>query len=253
MTEAVGSGGGFRAGLLERLFRRADQDGSNAVGSDEIQRLLNNSDAKAAAKIVETHDTNADGSLSLEEFSGARLAPETMQGLLTVQEYRAAARADRQADDRAVIDAMFARADVDGDGALSRDEFDAERALQFAATLDAGDEVPQHMFAVMPGAFDDQVSKDEIMLGRRLMDVADAIKLDDPDIDPELLERLKAVRPLDPRGGGEPTAPRPDTATVMRDTVNSADLTEALVARLLKQLEASATAVAAGQSIDGEV
>jgi hypothetical protein len=242
MTEGAIGGGSFGPGLLGRLFQRADADRNNAVSAEEIAGLLPDSaDPDAARGVVSRHDQDGDGQLSLVEFSVVTMAPATMASLLSVQEYKAASREERLADDKAAIDALFARADLDGDGLLSRAEFDAERALQFAQALDDG-EIPQHGFAALPSAAEDGCfTRDEVMVGRRLIDVLDPINLDDPDLDPALRERVEAVRRLKPinEGATEPPPPPPpqDIETVLGEVVRNAELTDALIARLIRQLE----------------
>ena len=233
----IGSvGGGFRTGLLERLFARADSDQN--VGADELAGLMSGDDASTRARaILSARDADGDDQLTLAELTGANLTPETLSGLLSVQEYAAADRANRAADDRKATDAFFTSADIDGNGQLSKDEFDAERALRMAQSLDSGEPAPQHLFAVLPGALDDkQITRDELMVGRRLIDVAKPGSLDDPNFDPELAERLKQLVP--PQGEAEaPPPPPPELSTVMGNAVRSTQLTQALIARLIRQLE----------------
>lgn len=233
----VGSvGGGFRAGLLERLFTKADSDKSQTVGADELAGLLSGEDASTkASAILASRDLDGDNQLTLAELTGGTLAPETFASLLSAQEYVDADGGARQADNRKALDDFFDRADLDGDGKLSRDEFDAERTLRMAQSLDTDDAVPQHLFAVMPQALDDDViSRDELMLGRRLVDMAKAVSLDDLALDPKLVERLKA---LHPQGGSETPPPSLDPVAAMGDAVREADLTHTLIARLIQQLE----------------
>jgi|GEM_PF-1677508 hypothetical protein len=235
-----GVSGGLRNGLLQRLFARADSDQSQTLRVDELAGLMSGENATTrAGAIVAVYDQDGDSQLTSAELTGRDFAPETLAGLLSVQEYAAADRDGRQADDRAVVDDFFTRADIDGNGLLSKDEFDAERALGMAQSLDAGAAVPQHLFAVRPGAFDDDViTKDEVLLGRRLVDVAKAVSMDDVNLDPEMLARLAALKDLQP-DPATPAAPPVDPATVLGDAVRSAELTQTLIARLMRQLELS--------------
>ncbi|WP_108459381.1 EF-hand domain-containing protein [Devosia naphthalenivorans] len=241
MTNAVVSSITFQTGLLERLFQRLDQDQSQFVGAEELAGVLTGGDAaQRARQIVVSHDQDRDGRLTLAELGAAKLGPETMSSLLSVQEFKAAPRAERDADNRTAVDELFARADLDGDGKLSLEEFDAERTVQFAQALDRGETSPQHMFGALREAVEDGfLSKDEIMVGRRLIDVADPVDLNNPDLDPELADRLKRVELAMSRfsePGGEPKTPT-DTAAVLGNAVRSADFTEALMMRMLRQLE----------------
>lgn len=237
MTTA-GIGAGFRSGLLERLFAKADLDQSKSVSAEELAGLISGDDAPArASAMIADHDTDGDNHLSLAELTGSKLAPETLSSLLSEQEYAAADRAGRVTDDRKAADEFFASADIDGDGALSRDEYDAERTLRMAASLDAEETAPQHMFAVMRSAIDDgKITRDEIMVGRRLIDVAKPLSLDDPDLDPEVVEMLKNLPPM-PKETGTPETAQPEPATVLGNAVRTAELTQALITRLIRQLE----------------
>lgn len=248
-----GIGGGLRAGLLERLFQHADRNRNQSVGVDEIAALLSGDTADAVARtVVADQDQNGDGELTLAEFAHGRLASETMTGLLSAQEYAEANRSERRADDQRAVEALFARADLDGDGFLSQEEFDAERVLQFARSLDTGEAAPQHMLmAFRRDAGDGKFSKDEILVGRRLVDMLKPVSLDDPNFDPEWRERLKALRPVTPANpdpDAAPIAERPSVTEVLSDAVRSAELTETLIARLIQQLE-RATATPPTQDI----
>ncbi|MGB3339088.1 MAG: EF-hand domain-containing protein [Devosia sp.] len=208
------------------------------IGAEELAGMLSGEDAPArASAILSKHDLDGDDKLTLAELTHGNLAPETLASLLSRQEYATADRAGRLADDRNAVDDFFARADIDGDGQLSKDEFDAERLLRMAQSLDAGEYAPQHMFGILPGAMeDDVIARGEIPIGRRLVDVATPVKLDEANMDPKLVERLKNLRHLS--GEAEtPGPPRPDTPTALGNAVRSAELTQTLIARLIQQLE----------------
>ena len=237
-TQSIG--GGLRAGLLQRLFDKVDQDKNQSIVASELAGVMSGDDtATRAAAIVARNDTDGDGQLTAAELSAGKLAPETLAGLLSAQEYAAADRKDRQADDRKAVDDFFAHADSDGDGNLSRDEFDAERTLRMAQSLDAGETAPQHMFVALRSATDgDVITKNEIAVARRLSDVVKPISPDDPDLDPEIAARLAALpHPLPPTEGATPAPAPVDTATAMGDAVRGAALTQTLIARLIRQLE----------------
>lgn len=219
--------------MLERLFGRADADKNGTLDASELAGLMGgNEKPDRAAALIARHDQDNDQLLSLAEVTGAQLTPDTLSGLLTAQEYAAAGREDRRADDQEAVDAFFAQADLDGNGALSREEYDAGRMLGIAEGLDAGGDTPQHMFVVSSEALaDGTVARDEIMVARRLIDVARPISLDDPDLDPEVVDLLKTLPK--PETPDAPTEEPPSLA----DTVAKADFTQALIDRLIRMLE----------------
>ena len=235
-TQSIG--GGLQAGLLQRLFAKADQDQNQSVSAAELASLMSGKDtATRAAAIVVNRDLDSDGQLTMAELSTGKLAPETLSGLLSRQEYVAADRGGRLADDRNAVDDFFTQADSDGDGKLSKDELDAERTLRMARSLDDGEAAPQHMFGAMRGAADDGViTKDELLVGRRLIDIAKAVSADDPHLDPELAKRLPTLQRLK-EDAETPQGPPEDTTTVLSNAVRSAELTQTLISRLLRQLE----------------
>lgn len=85
------------AGHMQARFDGADSDGDGALSRDELIARMTERQAERMAKyadhMIERHDANADGKLSIDEM-----------------------RADRQGK-------MFKRADTDGDGAISAEEF----------------------------------------------------------------------------------------------------------------------------------
>lgn len=84
------------AGHMQARFDGADSDGDGALSRDElIARMANYAD-----HMIERHDANADGKLSIDEM-----------------------RADRQGK-------MFKRLDTDGDGAISAEEFAKMREMR---------------------------------------------------------------------------------------------------------------------------
>lgn len=230
-----GIGSGHRAGLLERLFAKADADSSAGLDAGELAALMPDDDAAGrAGALVKQHDRDADGHLSLAEVTEATLTPETLSGLLSIAGYAAASRTEREEDDAKAIDAFFDRADLDGDGSLNQAEYDAGRVAEMAESLDSGAAAPQHMFVVQPDALSDgKLSRDEIMVARRLMDVATPVSLDDPNLDPELVEAIRNLPPPEPPAEDAPA----EAETVLADTIRSADLTQALIERLIRQLE----------------
>ena len=96
---------------LAEQFRRADADGNGMLSRAEAERA-----APLLAKQFDAIDANRDGQISPEEIRAVR---------------RAGRGSARGAQAGAKFELYFARADTDGDGALSRAE--AERGLRRVA------------------------------------------------------------------------------------------------------------------------
>ena len=90
------------AAHMQARFEGADTNGDGALSEAELLARINERMAKRAQKYVahmlERHDANGDGSLSMEEMKSKRAGK------------------------------MFSRMDADQDGAVSKEEFDAMRA-----------------------------------------------------------------------------------------------------------------------------
>ncbi|SEM98137.1 Ca2+-binding protein, EF-hand superfamily [Roseovarius tolerans] len=92
------------SGHMQSRFDGADTDGDGALSRDELVARMMERRAERmgnyADHMIERHDANADGKLSMDEM-----------------------RADRQGK-------MFKRVDADGDGAISADEFAKMREMR---------------------------------------------------------------------------------------------------------------------------
>lgn len=110
---ALGAASGKGSRLAEQ-FKRADADGNGVLSRAEAERGM-----PRFARNFDAIDTNRDGDL----------APEEIRAWLKAQRSRA------KANTRSRFEEHFARADADGDGALSRAE--AESAMpRIAAKFD---------------------------------------------------------------------------------------------------------------------
>jgi Ca2+-binding EF-hand superfamily protein len=102
------------AAVKDQVFKAFDADQDGKVSAQEIAKLGNNDPGKLADKqaMVSAFDRNGDGALDAGEFGASRLLDsKNLQTLLGVQ------------DEAGVADWLIARADTDGDGALSADEY----------------------------------------------------------------------------------------------------------------------------------
>ncbi|CAN7292427.1 EF-hand domain-containing protein [Caulobacter sp. LjRoot300] len=102
------------AAVKGQAFKAFDADQDGKVSAQEIAKLGNNDPDKLADKqaLVSAFDRNGDGALDTSEFGASRLLDgKNLQTLLGVQ------------DEAGMANWLIARADTDGDGTLSADEY----------------------------------------------------------------------------------------------------------------------------------
>lgn len=102
------------AAVKDQVFKAFDADQDGKVSAQEIAKLGNNDPDKLADKqaMVSAFDRNGDGALDVAEFGASKLLDnKNLRTLLGVQ------------DEAGVADWLIARADTDGDGTLSADEY----------------------------------------------------------------------------------------------------------------------------------
>ena len=159
-----------------RFIAQADTNGDGDLDRDELAAI----DPKADFEdIIKAHDADGDGILSTDELPKGAFSPMLFEQLLNAQEYRDATPEARAADNAKAVAQLFARADIDGDGVLSRDEWDAERALNMSRYADGGEAadvsflVSRQVWEGLSSAGEDgeQVAglrPEDIMVGRRM-------------------------------------------------------------------------------------
>ena len=119
-----------------RFIDRADVNGDGNLDREEMEAI----DPKADFdKIIAEHDANGDGVLNSDELPKGAFSPMLFEQLLNAQEYRDATPDTRATDDAKAVAQLFERADLDGDGVLSQEEWDAERALGMSRFADGGE------------------------------------------------------------------------------------------------------------------
>ena len=238
MTE-IGSVGGA---LMSRLFALADKDRDNSVSGAEMSALLESVGQKSRAEtIMAAQDGNGDGALGADEWPTKLLSDETIGQLLSAQDYKALSAEGRAALTQQAKDAYFARADVDGNGVLSRDEIAADRAMNEANYLDSG-ALPNVAMMFRAGADQNAITKDDILVGQRL-DMSGIEPMKPEDMDASLKEafaraqRIVTTYPEDNKPADEAAsaAPVAETPEDMRQRVSSAEFTTALLSRLMAQ------------------
>ncbi len=200
---AITSGGTLTQQLYQQLFDRLNTNADDALSFDEMSAAgTGSSKAEAAFKAL---DTNGDGRVVRAEMTpSSTFGADTLNAMLSAQTDQAPQTQEE------IIKALFARADADGDGALSADEMKAEAAIKQAAALDAGYS-PDVTYLKVAGDSDGLLQRDEIMVARRLHIPASAIKSID-ELPVGIAERLQdATRAYgaEPAGGGQVSPPQP--------------------------------------------
>jgi len=100
--------------VKQQIFKAFDADQDGLVSAEELAKLGNKDPAKLAdtQAMVSVFDRNGDGTLDQREFGASRLLDgQNLKTLLGVQ------------DEAGVVGWLVSRADADGDGALSADEY----------------------------------------------------------------------------------------------------------------------------------
>lgn len=132
------SGMAVDGAVKQQVFKAFDADQDGLVSAEELAKLGNNDPANPAKladgqSMVSVFDRNGDGALDQREFGASRLLDgQNLKTLLGVQ------------DEAGVIGWLVSRADTDGDGALSADEYATVAAPTRAGRIDAdGKAVPE--------------------------------------------------------------------------------------------------------------
>lgn len=190
---AITGGGGLTQQLYGKLFERLNTDGDDALSRAEVGAAggVSAKDAEAAFKAL---DADGDGRVVRAEMAPSdRFAVDTINTMLVAQE------AVTPENDRKIVAHLFARADLDGDGALSAEEMDAERAVRRSASVDAGYS-PNQLFLARDLDGDGLLRPDEVLVGHRVK-----LKLggDPIRVDPA----QAAIRPVSIHGDAGQIAP----------------------------------------------
>lgn len=252
--------------VWQRFIASADTDGNGSLSEDELAALSPDTASEKIAQIVSQRDANGDGVLSADELPKGAFSTMAFEHLLNAQEYRDATSVERREDDARAIADLFARADVDGNGVLSDDEWSAERALSMSAWADSGD-MPEIALIARTTSLSNVTNPsgltkidiptengadesaepapeglrpEDFMVGRLLS----ASLNPTTEIPQEIADRLAELKradglPMD----DQPSAPILDPETVRQDVmarVENTPMSSAFMVRLLMSLEATA-------------
>lgn len=170
--------GGLTQQLYQRVFDHLDVDKSDGLSIDELKAAGGEKQDYAAA--FKTLDADTDGKISRAEMTGSSVAlsNNTLSALVEAQATTTprtalaankgtlslldGARSEQETQD---INALFARADVNGDGKLSDAEWEAEKALRRASSLDSG-AISGPVFMAVDANGDGLTSTDEVRSAR---------------------------------------------------------------------------------------
>lgn len=229
--------------MYQKMFAQVDANADGTVSRDELGAIKTKTPASgqtapAIADVFAALDRNSDGGLQSGEFTPDKLFANTTLGtMLSAQEYRDADAEARATADRAAVEALFERADLDGDGLLNQDEMDAEKALRRAETLDTG-KLPEVAYLMRVDS-DGKLTPDDVMVGRMLsMSGLKAVEMP-----PDLLARLDRIKEIAARGSGEdvkPTRGLDDLRAEVQAELDTKPLSTAMISRLFARLSADA-------------
>lgn len=231
--------------IWQRLVTQGDRNADNRLDKAELDAVQADTKTKTdMAAIISAYDTDGDGGLTADELPSAPLGTMTFGALLDYQTYCASDVAGRAADDARIVDAMFARADVDGDGVLSKSEWDAEKAMRQTRWLmgEAQDDDP--VFIVRMGANEEALRREDIAGGRAMRLKVTPIPWD--QLPADVREEIEAHRKALAEYRKTHPAPTPLTPEERRQQVTakllSTPLDTSYMTRLLAQLSASIAA-----------
>ncbi|WP_370677965.1 hypothetical protein [Pleomorphomonas sp. PLEO] len=239
MSSAAGSSG-ITSQIWQRLVRQGDTNSDNNLSKAELDTLKagfkDNADIE---QIIRSFDKDGDQNLSSSELPSSPLDVEMLGPMLDWQEYGKADATTRSEDDKRVVDSLFARADVDGDGFLSKDEMEAESTLRRTRSLEGKSADSDPVYMIRPDADRDHLSPEDFLVGRRIP--SDRLKIIPPEKVPA--EVREAIQKAAEEWKSSPDYQKPLTAEEQRqksvDGVLSTPLSAAYISRLLSQLSAA--------------
>jgi hypothetical protein len=152
MSSAAGSSG-ITSQIWQRLVKQGDANSDNNLSRDELDTLKAGfKDNPDIEQIIRSFDKDGDQNLSSSELPSSPLDVEMLGPMLDWQEYGKADAATRSEDDKRVVDSLFKRADVDGDGFLSKDEMEAESTLRRTRSLEGKGTDSDPFYMIRPDA-----------------------------------------------------------------------------------------------------
>lgn len=245
MTSISGSPG-IAQQVWQRFVKAADQDGDQKLSGQELKAFsVDGIDDGTVERLLQTFDADGDGAIAAQEILANPYQPQETPAPLDIADIASLSREERDAMSREDVASLFERADVDGDGLLSKEEWQAERAMAQSRYLDSANEPAGVVYAIHKNGDWDYLSPEDVSAGRRLT----GLKLVAPeDMPPEMRERMEEVREMSKKITSDPDYKAPPTAeqreAAIRNNVLNTPLAGAFGSRLLAQLVASLDAAA---------
>lgn len=241
MSTAAGSSG-ITNQVWQRIIRQGDTNADKALSKGEIEAL------KAAFKdkvdidqIIRSLDTDGDQSLNSSELPSSPLDVDMLGPMLDWQDYAKADASTRDEDNKRIVASLFERADVDGDGFLSKDEMEAERTLRRTRWLEGQATDADPVFLINVDADQDRLSPEDFVVLRSIP--FDHLKVTPPENLPvEVREAMQKMEEWK-NSPDDQSDQKPLTEEERRqqavDSVLNAPLTATYIGRLLAQLSAA--------------
>jgi len=240
---SINATGTLNQQLYTRLFDRLNTNGDDALSLDEIG-ADNAGSVEDSDKIFKALDADSDGRVIRSEMTpSSSFGAETLASLITAQ-----SDTDPAESDTAALTALFARADLDGDGALSEDEMNAEGALRRAAAVDAG-YMAGPIFVPNDKNRDGLLTQDEIGVAQQIKTLAlpdSAIRFFD-ELPQEQQQQLQSARermglpPIEPKTDEEKVAQRAQWAADRAERASGPEGTTSFLSREIEDLRAKAS------------
>lgn len=234
--------------LWQRAFSKADVNADGALNQEEF--LVVAPDGEEAAAVFVTLDTDGDGQLKLDELpQDSSLLPQAYMGI-DVYDFIALSSEEKAAEDKAAVAYLFDDADIDGNGELSHQEWDAYTTMNMAAFVDHGASALDQRPMLIKRVDSDNMKPEDFGVARPLTGL-EPIKME--DMPPEFQARYEAMQErfakmetymteqhgTDWREIHSPA--REEPVLTLPERVQQAPMTSALMSRLFTQLVTSAT------------